>query len=81
MTNITTGTIIRTVVLLIALLNQLLTATGHAVLPIEDEQVAEIISTGATIITAMMAWWKNNSFTEEAITADEMMNTLKKQRD
>lgn len=78
MNNITTGTIIRTTILLIALCNQLLTATGHAVLPIADEQITEIISTGATIITALITWWKNNSFTEEAIAADSIMQGLKK---
>lgn len=76
-TNITKGTIIRTAILAVALINQLLTATGHAVLPIEDEQITELVSTGATVITALIAWWKNNSFTEQAMKADTIMRAMK----
>lgn len=77
MKKISTGTIIRTIILALALINQILTASGHAIIPIDDETITELISTGATVITAVIAWWKNNSFTEEAIAADELMHDLK----
>lgn len=67
---ISTGTITRTIILALALTNQILTAAGHSPLPIEDETVTELIATGATVITAVIAWWKNNSFTQNAIKAD-----------
>ena len=70
-------TIIRTVVLVIALVNQILTSTGKSPLPIEDETVKELITVGFTVVTAMVAWWQNNSFTKEAIKADEYMAELK----
>ena len=35
--NISTGTIIRTVVLIVALINQVLTMTGHSVLPFDEQ--------------------------------------------
>lgn len=41
-TNITSGTIARTIILALALVNQLLSVTGHAVLPIEDAQVRRL---------------------------------------
>lgn len=72
-----TGTIIRTVCLVLALINQILTATGHSIIPIDDETVTQFISTGATVITAIIAWWKNNSITKEARLADSYMHTLK----
>ena len=75
--NISKGTIIRTVLLALALINQILTATGHSIIPISDEQVTEFISLGFTIITAVVAWWKNNSFSEAAIKADEYMKGIK----
>ena len=68
---ISTGTIVRTVILMLALVNQVLTIAGHSPIPIADEVVTEFIATGALIITSLIAWWKNNSFTQKAITADK----------
>lgn len=73
-----TETIVRTVILALALVNQLLSATEHAVLPIQDEQAETLITTGATILASLWAWWKNNSFTREAIAADNHMADLRK---
>lgn len=70
------GTIIRTVLLVVALVNQVLTLTGHSVLPVSDEQLTELISTIFTVVTALIAWWKNNSFTSKAIAADEYKKSL-----
>ena len=44
MNNIKLDTIIRTVCLVLALVNQCLTMTGHSPLPIEDEQVKEFLT-------------------------------------
>lgn len=70
---ITSGTIARTAILILALVNQVLTATGHSVINISDENINTLISTGFTIVSAIIAWWKNNSFTQAAIMADEVM--------
>lgn len=75
--NVKTSTIVRTVCLFLALVNQLLSASGRAVLPIEDSQVEVVISTVITIGVAVWNWWKNNSFTKPAIAADAYMATLK----
>jgi len=69
-------TIIRTTVLVLALINQILAACGFEVLPISNDLVASIITTAA----ALWAWWKNNSFTREARTADALMHRLKEER-
>ena len=79
--NITSGTIARTIILVLALLNQLLTAMGHSVINISDESVNTLISTGFTIVTAVIAWWKNNSFTQSALKADEVMRELKSNKE
>lgn len=70
---ISAGTIARTIILVFALLNQILTAMGHSVINISDESINTLISTGFTIVTAVIAWWKNNSFTQSALKADEVM--------
>lgn len=70
-------TIIRTVCLVLALVNQGLTIAGKSPLPIEDAQLTELISLVFTIVTSVWAWWKNNSFTQAAIVADDIMHDLK----
>lgn len=74
---ITAGTLARTIILALALINQILSASGHAVLPIEDAQVETLVSTAWTVIAAVIAWWKNNSFTQAAIDADTVMKSAK----
>lgn len=74
---VSAGTVARTIILAIALINQLLSATGHSVLPIEDAQVEQLVSTVFTIVASLVAWWKNNSFTTAAIKADNFLNREK----
>ena len=73
-----TETIIRTVVLIVALINQILTSTGHSVIPVTDDQISELLTLVITVGASVWAWWKNNSFTKEAIEADEVLANLKK---
>lgn len=75
--NITAGTLARTIILALALINQILSATGHPVLPIEDAQIETLVSTAWTVIAALIAWWKNNSFTSAAKAGDEVMKQEK----
>ena len=76
---ISAGTIARTAVLALALINQLLSAAGKPLLPIDNAQLEQMISTGFTVGAALAAWWKNNSFTAAAIEGDKRMNSLKNQ--
>lgn len=71
------GTIIRTIALALALINQILTAFGHSAIPVSDAQVQEIVSLTFTIVMSAVTWWKNQSFSKEAITADRVMQALK----
>ncbi len=73
---ITAGTIARTACLLLALTNQLLSACGKPVLPIESAQLEQIVTTGITTVAALVSWWENNSFTQEAIRADELLDQM-----
>lgn len=77
---ISAGTLTRTAVLGLALTNQLLSAAGKPLLPIDNAQLEQMISTGFTVGAALAAWWKNNSFTPEAIEADDFMTRLKQQK-
>ena len=72
-------TIIRTILLALALINQILTSTGHNVLPITDDQIETLFTLVFTIGASVWAWWKNNSFTKNAIKADEVLKQLKEE--
>lgn len=76
---ISAGTVARTACLLLALTNQLLSALGKPVLPIESETVEQLVTAGFTSIAALVAWWKNNSFTTAALEADKTYDRLKAQ--
>ncbi|MCY7782982.1 MULTISPECIES: phage holin [unclassified Bacillus (in: firmicutes)] len=72
------GTVIRTVLLLVALINQTMLMFGKSPLDIQEEQINQLAdalySAGSivfTIGTTLAAWFKNNYVTEKG----------KKQRD
>lgn len=77
---ITAATIARTAVLALALTNQILSTTGHAVLPIESVQLEQLVTAALTIGASVVGWWNNNSFTQEAIEADDFMKQLKQNK-
>ena len=76
---ISAGTVARTAALLLALTNQLLSAFGKPVLPIESATVEQLVTAGITTVAALVAWWKNNSFTAAALEADKTFDRLKAQ--
>lgn len=72
-------TIIRTVLLAAALINMVLNALGKNTLPFTNDEISEIISVGFMAVTSIIAWWKNNSFTKNAIKADEYLEELREE--
>ena len=70
MKNVKSDTIARTVWLLLALTNQILAIAGKEVLPFTQEEVYQFFSLSFTIVTSVVAWWKNNSFSNAAILGD-----------
>lgn len=75
---ISSGTIARTVILALALVNQSLTILGYKIIPIEDQQISDFVSLLFTMGSSIAAWWKNNSFSRAALEADAHMKALKK---
>lgn len=74
---ISSGTIARTTVLILALINQVLSMLGYKVIPIGNETINDFITLAFTIGSSLAAWWKNNSFTSAALAGDEYKKTLK----
>lgn len=76
-TRISTDTIARTIVLALALINQVLAIMGKGTIQIAENDVYQFVSLAWTIISAIIAWWYNNSFTKHAIRADKYLDALK----
>lgn len=76
---ITAATLARTAVLLLALTNQLLSAAGKPVLPIESAALEQAVTAGLTVAASLWSWWKNNAFTPEARQAEVYLTQLRKQ--
>lgn len=77
-----TSTIVRVSLLAIALANMLLMSLG--ITPKELDAWPEAYRIGSTVVTVVLAVinsWKNNSFTEEAIKADEYLAELRSEKD
>ena len=74
-------TIIRTVVLGLAIANDFLALAGKSPLPFSDETVTKVVSFAFMTAASLVAWWKNNSFTEKAILADEYLEELREEEE
>ena len=74
---ISAATIARTAVLLLALTNQVLSALGKPMLPIESQAVEQVVTAGITTVAGLNSWWNNNSFPSAAIQADAEYARLK----
>lgn len=72
------STIIRTIIWALSIVNMWLSATGHAVLPIEDATIENVVSGIWITASSINAWWKNNSFTVAAKAGDKVKTAVKK---
>ena len=74
-------TISRTAVLVFALVNQALTISGLNPLPFSDNEVYEGVSLIISCAASLWAWWKNNSFTQQALRADEFLKSERRKNE
>ena len=77
--NVKADTIARTIVLALALINQVLAVCGKGTIDSAENDVYQVVSLVITITSAVVAFWKNNSFTNAAIEADAYLAKLKKE--
>ncbi len=73
-------TLIRTIVLVVALINQSLVLAGYSPLPFDDAQVENAVTIVFSVVASLLAWWKNNSLTKEAKEADKYLKELKEKK-
>ncbi|MGG0092038.1 phage holin [Bacillus altitudinis] len=80
MKNIDKGTVVRTVLLLVALINQFLVMFGKTPLPLDEESVNNLanvlyvaFSTLFTTVMTLVAWFKNNYVTSKGQKQKEIL--------
>lgn len=74
---ISKGTIVRTVMLIIVVLNMILKHFGLDVINVSESEILSVLEMLIEIAVIIVTFWKNNSFTNKAIKADEFLKTLK----
>ncbi len=60
------GTIARTIILFLGLINQILVMRGIQTIPIADELINQLVALVWSVGASVWAWWKDNSFTVRA---------------
>jgi len=58
------------------LVNLILKRTGKPILEIQEGTVASFVETVIELGTIIVAWWENNSFTQNARKADDYLKKL-----
>ena len=74
--NVSSGTIARMLFLFVSLINGACGIFGLTELNIDENTIYTVVTGITTIVSAVLAFWKNNSFTKEAIEADKYRENL-----
>ena len=75
--NITKGTIVRTILVILVIINFVLERMGVDVIPVSESGILMFVETGIEIAIIAVGFWKNNSYTQNAIKADEFLKALR----
>ena len=73
---ITKGTIVRTIMVLLVIVNIILEKCGVKIINIDRSTIGSLVEALVEAAAIAAAWWYNNSFTEKAKKADEFLKNL-----
>lgn len=74
---ISKGTIARTISIVLVLVNIVLKQFGIDAINVSESEILSLIEALIEVAIIAVSFWKNNSFTQNAIRADEFLKTLK----
>lgn len=74
---ISKGTLVRTIMLVIVLINMILKHFGIDLINVDENQILAFVEAVIEVAVIVVTFWKNNSFTDKAIKADQFLKTLK----
>lgn len=75
--NISKSTIVRTILVVLAIVNFALERFGIDIIPTNEAFIAMFVEVAIEIAIIAVGFWKNNSFTKKAIEADKFLKQLK----
>lgn len=75
---ISKGTIIRTIAVVLVIINIILERCGIDVINVSEYEIAMIVETAIEIGIIVAGFWYNNSFTPKARKAQEFLEKLRK---
>lgn len=65
---------VRTIVLALALVSQVLVMLGKSDRELDTDRATEVLTMLFTIVASVWSWWKNNSFTDKAQKMDTILH-------
>lgn len=74
---ISKGTIARTIALVVVIINLILKKFGIDVINVSDSEILAFVEALIEVAVIVVGFWKNNSYTQNAIKADEFLKTLR----
>ena len=74
---VTTENIVGILILLVALINAILQMFGIKTIPINNDEINNIVSTVFLIITTLYNTWKNRNFTKASQISQQITNCIK----
>lgn len=76
---ISKSTIIRTLILLLVIINMVLRCFGIDPLNISDNEIAIAVELIIELLAIIAAWWYNNSFSQNALKAQKYLEQLREE--
>lgn len=75
--NVKKSTIIRTIAVIIVILNIILERCGVDIINMTEYEIGMVVEVIIEIAVILVGFWKNNSFSPKAIKADEFLQQLR----
>lgn len=75
--NISKRTIVRTVLVIFVIINFVLERMGVDIIPVDESTILKIVETLIEVAIIVVGFWKNNSYTPNAIKADKFLKELR----
>lgn len=74
---ISKSTIVRTILIVLVIINFFLEQLGVDLIPTDEGTILMWVEWLIEVAVIVVGFWKNNSYSEKAIKADEFLNTLR----
>ena len=78
---ISKGTIVRTISMLLVIVNIILERMGYDIINVDESSILTLVELLIEIAIMIVGFWKNNSYSENAIKADKFLQTLRTSSD